>query len=132
MSHNLPFQLQHFDAYCNELQRVGVEPGYVMYTNRHASNGQPATRLVSSDQLHAAEAYINSPSDQTFIQLVTLGVLFDTEWDRNTQGWKLISFRGWEKLHNAFSHLLAKSDKTLIELVGLSSLDLNEIANNSF
>jgi hypothetical protein len=132
MSHNLPFQLQNFDAYLNELQRVGIEPGYVMYTNHHASNGQAATRLVSSDQIEAAETYINSPSDQTFIRLVALGVLFDTEWDRNTQHWELISFHGWEKLHNAFSHLLAKADKTLIELVGLSSLELTEIASNGY
>ena len=132
MSQNLSFHLKHFDAYCDELQRVGVEPGYVLYTNHHASHGQPAARLVTAEQLSTVEAYITAPTAEAFIQLVALGVMFDTEWDRNTQHWQLISFHGWEKLHTAFSHLLAKVDKTLIELGGLSSLDLNEIAGNGY
>ncbi len=130
MPRTLPFVIQHFEQYCNELQRMGIEPGYVMYTNHHAGNGEPATRLVLADQLEAAEAYISAPSDQTFMRLVAIGVLFDTEWDRNTRRWQIISFAGWEKLHHAFSQLLTKADQTLVELTGLSSLELNEIANN--
>ena len=118
----LPFPINNFDAYCNGLKRVGIDPGYVMYTNHHASNGRPAARLISSEQLDAAQAYINTPTDELFVRLVKLGALFDTEWDRKTSRWELIAFEGWEVLHKAFSHLYVKSNQTMMELTGLSDL----------
>lgn len=117
-----PFPIEDFEAYCNSLKRVDVDLGYIMYTNHHASNGHPVARIISVHQLEAAQAYIDSPSDQTFIRLVKLGALLDTEWDRNTQHWILIAFEGWEVLHRAFSHLHNKSGQALQELTGLSDL----------
>lgn len=117
-----PFQIDNFEAYCGTLKRVDVDLGWVMYTNQHASNGLPAARCITSHQCDAAQAYIRSPSDEAFIRLVKLGALLDTEWDRNTQDWMLISFEGWEALHRAFSHLHVKSCQALQELTGLSEL----------
>ncbi len=122
MSALSPFQIEDFEAYCNSLKRVDVDLGYVMYTNQHASNGRPAARCISSLQLEAAQAHIDSPSDETFIRLVKLGALLDTEWDRNTRHWVLIAFEGWEVLHRAFNQLHNKSGKALQELTGLSDL----------
>lgn len=118
----LPFQIENFESHCHGLKRVGIDPGFVMYTNHHASNGRPAARLISNDQLEAAQAYIDSPSDESFIRLVKLGALFDNEWDRKTGRWALIAFEGWEVLHKAFSHLHARSGQALQELTGLSDL----------
>lgn len=126
MTHFFPFPLQNFEGYCNGLHRVGIEPGYVMYTNHHASNGKPAARLISAEQLEAAQAYIANPVDETFMKLVAIGALFDTEWDRNTARWEIISFEGWEVLHMAFCHLHVKSGRTLMELTGISNLDFTE------
>jgi hypothetical protein len=122
MSFVPPFQIENFAAYCDSLKRVDVDLGYVMYTNEHAGNGMPAARSISSHQLEAAQAYIDFPSDETFIRLVKMGALLDTEWDRNTQHWVLIAFEGWEALHRAFSHLHVKSCQALQELTGLSDL----------
>ena len=122
----LPFPIQNFEGYCNGLRRMGIDPGYVMYTSRHASNGQPAARLISVDQLEAAQAYLASPSDETFVRLVELGVLLDTEWDRRTNQWEIISFEGWEVLHKAFSHLYARSGQALMELTGVSDREFTE------
>lgn len=123
MNTALPFDLQDFEQFCQGLKRVGIEPGYVMYTNCHASDGRPAARLVvSAEQLAAAQDYLQAPSDQAFVQLVKLGVLFDTEWDRNTRHWSLIAFEGWEVLHRAFAHLHGKTGQALEELTGLSDL----------
>lgn len=132
MSHALKFPIQNFDYYCDELQRLGIEPGFVLYTNHHASNGLAETRFVSANQLDAVETYLASPSDQTFIPLVKMGVLLDNEWDRNTRHWALISFNGWEKLHHAFERLLNKADQGLINLSGLSSLEVTEIVSNGY
>ena len=85
MSTYLPFQLQNFDGYCDSLKRVGIDPGYVMYTNHHASNSKPAARLISLEHLDLAKTYISNPSDEVFMQLVEAGALFDTEWDRKTK-----------------------------------------------
>lgn len=120
MSSAAPFPIENFEDYCNNLKRVGIDPGYAMYTNQHASNDKPAARLISGHQLEAARAYIESPSDEAFVQLVKLGALFDTEWDRNTRHWEIISFEGWDVLHKAFNHLYAKSGQALLELTGLS------------
>jgi hypothetical protein len=132
MAHSLEFPLQNFENYCNELQRVGIEYGYVLYTNHHASNGRPATRLVPADQFDAVQNYLTSSSDETFTILVKMGVLFDTEWDRNTRHWVIISFDGWEKLHHAFERLLNKADEKLLTMTGLSSLELSNIVNNDY
>lgn len=121
-----PFPLQNFEGYCNGLHRVGIDPGYVMYTNQHASNGKPATRLISAEQLAAAQSYIANPGDEAFKRLVEIGALFDTEWDRRTERWEIISFEGWEVLHAAFSHLHVKAGQTLMELTGVSNLDFTE------
>lgn len=120
MSSTAAFPIENFEDYCNNLKRVGIDPGYVMYTNQHASNDQPAARLISGQQLEAALAYIESPTEEAFVHLVRLGAMFDTEWDRNTQHWQIISFAGWDVLHKAFNHLHAKSGHALMELTGLS------------
>ncbi|MDD2738260.1 MAG: hypothetical protein PHR94_04955 [Methylomonas lenta] len=117
-----PFQIENFEGYCNSLKRVDIDPGYVMYTNHHASNDRPAARAISAHQLEAAKAYLENPSDETFIRLVKLGALFDTEWDRRTVRWNIIAFEGWEVLHRAFAHLYAKSGHAMEELTGLSGL----------
>lgn len=123
MSTYLPFQLQNFAGYCDSLKRVGIDPGYVMYTNHHASNSKPAARLISAEKVELAKTYINSPSDETFMRLVEAGALFDTEWDRNTKQWEIIAFEGWEILHKAFSHLHAKASQSLTELTGVSDVE---------
>jgi hypothetical protein len=115
-----PFPLDNFESYCDSLARVGIDPGYVLYTNRHASDNKPAARLISTAQLAAARAHISSPSDDTFVELVKAGVFFDTEWDRNTTTWQLIAFEGWETLHKAFQHLHFKAGSAFTELTGLS------------
>lgn len=126
MPHLLPFQIQNFEGYYNGLQRMGVDPGYVLYTNCHASNEQPAARLISVDQLDAVQAYMVSPSDETFKRLVELGALLDTEWDRRTTQWEIISFAGWEVLHKAFSRLYINSEHALVELTGVSGFEFTE------
>ncbi len=125
MSHLMPFQIKNFENYCKALERVGVDPGFIMYTNHHVSNHQPAARLVTSSQLPAAQAYIAAPSDETFKRVVEIGVLLDTEWDRQTERWMIISFEGWEVLHTAFSRLYAKSGYSLTELTGVSEADFS-------
>lgn len=120
MHQHFPFPVQHFKNYCDGLQRVGIQPGYIMFTNHHASNHRPATRLLDESQLTLAETHINSPSEETFKQLVASGVLLDTEWDYQTSSWQIIAFNAWETLHNAFTHLYAKSSETLEELVGVT------------
>lgn len=122
MSALSPFQIENFEGYCYNLKRVGIDPGYVMYTNHHASNDRPAARVISSQQLETAKAYVDNPTDETFTQLVKLGALFDTEWDRRTHHWDIIAFEGWEVLHRAFTHLHAKSGHAMLELTGLSDL----------
>ena len=122
MSSLSPFQIENFEGYCNSLKRVGIDPGYVMYTDHHASNGRPAARIITAQQLEAAKAYVENPSDETFIRLVKLGALFDTEWDRRTTHWNIIAFEGWEVLHRAFAHLHVKSGHAMLELTGLSDL----------
>ena len=122
MSTPHPFQIENFEAYCNSLKRVGIDPGYVMYTNHHASNDRPAARIISGQQLEAAQAYIDYPSDETFTRLVKLGALFDNEWDRDTRHWEIIAFEGWDVIHRAFNHLYAKSGHALQDLTGLSDL----------
>lgn len=114
----LPFPLQGFDAYCSDLHKLSLDPGYVMYTNRHANNDQPAARLIAPDQLEVALVYINTPSDETFMRLVQLGILLDTEWDRRTGNWAIISFEGWEVLHKAFCRLNGRAEKSMMELIG--------------
>ena len=126
MSQQFPFQLHNFEGYCNGLHRVGIDPGFIMYTNHHASNDQPVARLLSAGQLEAAKDYIASPSDETFKRLVEIGVLLDTEWDRGTEQWEIIAFEGWEVLHTAFNRLHAKSRKTMTELIGVSDLDFTQ------
>lgn len=127
MTHLIPFPLEHFENYCNTLQRVGVDCGYILYTNHHASNHQPASRMFMAEQMDAVQAYLDTPSDQTFRHLVEIGVFLDTEWDRETKIWQTISFQGWEILHDAFSRLYAKSGESLQELTGLSDLDFVEL-----
>ncbi len=122
MSGLTPFQIDNFEAYCNTLKRVDIDPGYVMYTNRHAGNGLPAARCIGAHQLEAAQAHIDAPSDETFVRLVKLGALLDTEWDRNTAQWTIIAFEGWEVLNRAFTLLHTKSGQALLELTGLSDL----------
>ena len=125
MPGHLPFQLRNFEAYCHSLHRVGIDPGYVMYTNTHASNHKPAARVISACHLEAAQAHISSPSDQTFMQLVQIGALFDNEWDRNTGRWHIIAFEGWEVLHLAFSHQHAKAAESFTDMTGgISDLEL--------
>jgi len=124
MSTYLPFQLQHFESYCESLKRVGVDPGYVLYTNHHASNNKPAARLICGTCIQTAKTYIQTPSDEHFKQLVEAGVLYDTEWDRQTKHWEIISFEGWEILHKAFSHLHAKAAQSLTELTGVSDIEI--------
>jgi hypothetical protein len=119
MTHLLPFPIQHFESYCNGLQRVGIDPGYVLYTNNHAGSQRPEARLLSGNLLDIAQAYIASPSDDSFRKLVAAGVLLDTEWDRSTSHWEIISFEGWEALHNAFHRLHTKSRQILTELGGI-------------
>lgn len=123
MATYLPFQLQNFEGYCDSLKRVGIDPGYVMYTNHHASNNKPAARHIPADHINVARAYINAPSDETFRQLVEAGVLFDTEWDRRTKQWEIIAFEGWEVLHKALSLLHAKASSAYTELTGVSSAE---------
>ena len=124
MSTYLPFQLQNFDGYCDSLNRVGINPGYVLYTNHHASGNKPAARLISADHIDMVKTYIQVPSDENFRQLVEVGVLYDTEWDRRTKHWAIISFEGWEVLHKAFSHLHAKASHSLTELTGVSDVEI--------
>ncbi len=118
-NHN-PFQFQNFDGYCHALRRVGVDLGYVLFTNHHASNNKPAARFMAESHEELARAYISNPSDENFRKLVEVGALFDTEWDRNTKQWQLIAFEGWEVLHKAFNHLHVKASQSLTELTGLS------------
>ncbi|MBD9357441.1 hypothetical protein [Methylomonas albis] len=118
MSHVLQFPLQDFDAYCTDLHKLNLNPGYLMYTNQHAGNNQPAARLIPPSQLEAALAHINAPSDETFKHLVQLGALLDTEWDRKTDNWVIVSFEGWEVLHKAFCRLNLRVEKTMMELIG--------------
>ncbi len=118
MNHVLQFPLQNFATYCNDLHKLNLDPGYVMYTNRHAGKDQPAARLISPNHLEAALAHIDAPSDETFMQLVRLGALLDTEWDRRTDNWALISFEGWDVLHNAFCRLNLRVEKSMLELIG--------------
>lgn len=121
MSHHLaPFHIENFKGYCDGLNRVGIDQGFVLYTNHHASNNRPSARLLASKQLALAEAHIASPSEATFKRLVATGVLQDTEWDFETNSWQIIAFAGWETLHNAFAHLHHKSAEALEELVGVS------------
>lgn len=120
MSTYLPFQLQNFEGYCDSLKRVGINPGYVMYTNHHASHNKPAARLIPADHLDVAISYIREASDENFRRLVEASVLFDTEWDRQTKHWEIIAFEGWEVLHKAFSHLHAKASHSLTEMTGVS------------
>ncbi|MFI3184589.1 MAG: hypothetical protein QX198_01245 [Methylococcaceae bacterium] len=126
MSHLLPFQIENFEGYCHGLHRMGIDPGYVLYTSHHASNNQPAARLISAVQLDAVQAYRATPSDETFMRLVEMGALLDTEWDRNTTRWEIISFEGWEALHKAFSRLHLHAGQALLELTGLPDLELTE------
>jgi len=118
MNHDLPFPLKNFDAYCRDLDKLRLNPGYVMFTNRHANNQQPAARLIAPEQLEAALAYINAPSDATFMEAVQLGVLLDTEWDRRTDQWVIVSFDGWEVLHRAFCRLNGRAEATMMALIG--------------
>lgn len=120
MNNHLSFQFHNFEGYCQTLKRVGIDAGYVMYTNHHASNDKPAARLISGNDVELAKAYIGSPSDEIFRQLVEAGALFDTDWDRRTHHWELIAFEGWETLHKAFAHLQVKASQSLMELTGLS------------
>lgn len=124
LPHQIQFQVYEFENYCNILNRIGIDPGYLMYTNHHASNDKPSARQISTEQLHAAKAYIDNPTDENFIQLVKLGVLFDNEWDRKTSKWMLISFDGWEVLHKAFTHLLMHCEQSEVEMTGVSNLTL--------
>lgn len=123
MSTYIPFQLQNFEGYCESLKRVGINPGYVLYTNHHASDNKPAARLISGKHVDMTKTYLHDPSDENFSKLVEAGVLFDTEWDRRTNHWEIISFEGWEVLHKAFSHLHAKSSRSLTELTGISDVE---------
>jgi hypothetical protein len=118
MSNMLQFPLQNFDAYCKDLHKLQLNPGYLMYTNRHAGNNEPAARLIPPNQLDAALAHIEAPCDETFMRLVALGVLLDTEWDRKTDNWVILSFDGWEVLHKGFSRLNQRVEKTMKELMG--------------
>jgi len=127
MSHQIPFPLENFESYCQGLHRVGVDPGFVMYTNHHAGNHQPAARFLDTNHFKVAKNYINHPDDESFKQLVAAGVLLDTEWDRNTEHWLLIAFEGWEVLHAAFSRIYVKSGKTLQELTGVNGLNITEV-----
>ena len=124
MSANIPFQLQYFDGYCDSLKRVGIDPGYVLYTNHHASNNKPAARLISGNHVESVQAYIDTPTDENFRHLVKEGVLYDNEWDRQTKHWDIISFEGWEVIHKAFSHLHAKASTSLTELTGVSDAEI--------
>ncbi|QWF71465.1 hypothetical protein KEF85_03005 [Methylomonas paludis] len=126
MSRQIPFQLENFSGHCDTLLRVGIDPGLVLYTNQHASNGKPAARLLADADRDIVQAYLNAPSDEVFKRLVAQGVFLDTEWDRNTSNWQIIDFAGWEVLHDAFSRLHAKSDKALQTLTGLSDRDIHE------
>ena len=120
MPYLLPFQIENFKSYCDGLGRVGIDPGYVLYTNQYAGNSLPAARLVSGAQLSIAQEYIQAPNEELFTRLVAGGVMFDTEWDFATRNWQIISFEGWDVLHLAFSHLHAKSSNMLTELIGVS------------
>lgn len=120
MSHLLPFQIENFKNFCDGLERVGIDPGYVLYTNQYAGNNLPAARLVSGEQVSLARDYIQAPNEELFKRLVASGVMFDTEWDFATRNWQIISFEGWEVLHLAFSHLHAKSSSMLTDLIGVS------------
>ena len=126
MPHKIRFPIENFAGYCAGLRRVGLDLGFVMYTNQHASNHYPAARLLPREHLQAAQAYAASPSDDGFRYLVNTGVLLDTEWDRRTERWQVISFEGWEVLHTAFSHLHTKSKQALLELTGVSDLGVTE------
>ena len=126
MPHQFRFPIDNFTWYCAGLRRVGLDPGFVMYTNQHASNHHPAARLLPREHLQAAQAYAATPSDDGFRLLVRTGVLLDTEWDRRTEHWEIISFEGWEILHTAFNHLHAQAKQTLLELTGVSDLDVTE------
>ncbi|MGY6275436.1 hypothetical protein [Methylomonas sp. MgM2] len=123
MSAYLPFQLQNFANYCDSLRRVGIDPGFVLFTNHHASDNKPAARPIFGDHIDLAKSYIQTPSDEGFRKLVSAGVLYDTQWDRQTKYWEIISFEGWETLHKAFSHLHAKASQSLTELTGVSDVE---------
>ncbi|MGD0962013.1 MAG: hypothetical protein ABSB19_19565 [Methylomonas sp.] len=126
MKHHIPFPLENFENYCKGLHRVGVEPGFVMYTNSHAGNHLPAARILPAIHMEAARAYIDNPTDAAFKKLVAAGVLLDTEWDRNSENWRLIAFEGWEVLHMAFSRLHVKAADILQDLTGVNDLDIPE------
>jgi hypothetical protein len=126
MSHQPQFPIENFNAYCAGLRRVGLDTGFVMYTNQHAANHLPAARLLTREHLQAAQNYLAAPSDEGFTYLVRTGVLLDTVWDRRTEHWQIIAFEGWEALHTAFNHLHAKSKQALLELTGVSDLDVTE------
>jgi hypothetical protein len=126
MPHQIPFPIENFAGYCTGLRRVGLDLGFIMYTNQHASNHHPAARLLPRVHLQAAQSYADSPSDEGFKYLVTTGVLLDTEWDRRTEHWQVISYEGWEVLHTAFNHLHTKYKQALLELTGVSDLDVTE------
>ena len=127
MSHQIPFKLNNFETYCQTLDRVGVDPGFLLYTNSHASNHKPVARLLHVEQLSAAETYIANASDEHFKRLVALGVFIDTEWERDTEHWSIISFSGWEVLHTAFNRLHVKSSEHLQQLTGISADDMMEL-----
>lgn len=119
MSHPFPFPLPNFGAYCSSLQRVGVDPGFVMYTNEHAGSRQPAARLLPGAFADLARSYIDAPSDAGFQRLVEAGVLLDTEWERVTAHWEIIAFTGWEVLHASFNRLYGKSRLALVQMGGV-------------
>jgi hypothetical protein len=125
MTHLHPFPIQNFPAHCNSLQRVGVDPGFIMYTNNHAGSHHPVARPLSTAQLEPALAYIRTPSDENFRHLVEVGGLLDTEWDRSTNHWQIIDFVGWETLHTAFCRLHHKSMQELAEMGG-AEMDFDE------
>ena len=127
MHHQIPFQLENFEVHCSNLHRVGIDSGFVLYTNHHASNNKPVARLLTAADLVAAKTYLANPSDEAFMHLVARGVLLDTEWDRQTEHWQIISFEGWEVLHTAFNRLHVKSGQALQNLTGLSELDMVEV-----
>jgi hypothetical protein len=127
MTHALPFPIQNFEAYNKTLIRVGIDPGFVLYTNHHAGNHQAAARFFNEEQLPAVQRHLTEQSDETFKHLVEIGVLLDNEWDRTTPSWQIISFAGWEVLHTAFSRLHSKCRNALQELTGLSEVELFEL-----
>lgn len=120
MSHLKPFHIDNFKGYCDGLLRVGIDPGYVLYTNHHESNQRPATRLFAAEHLTIVEQHLANPSAESFKQLVAVGVLQDTSWDFQSTGWQIIAFSGWEVLHNAFGHLHHKAEQELEDSLGVA------------